>query len=44
MSVTERFLQGLERGLTAPPDAVTIPYDERIEAGLVRPYPKYASV
>ena len=38
MSVTERFLQGLERGYNTPPDAVTVPYEERIAAGVDPPY------
>lgn len=38
MSATERFLQGLERGYSTTPDAVSDPYDVRITAGLQPPY------
>lgn len=38
MSATERFLQGLRRGYTAAPDAVSRPYEERIAAGASPPY------
>jgi predicted acylesterase/phospholipase RssA len=38
MSATERFLQGLRRGYSAPPDAASAPYDERIAAGTRAPY------
>jgi hypothetical protein len=38
MSAVERFLQGLERAYAQPPDAVSIPYDERIAAGVEKPY------
>jgi predicted acylesterase/phospholipase RssA len=38
MSVTERFLQGIEQGYSAPPDGVSVPYDERIAQGLGPPY------
>lgn len=38
MSALERFLQGVQRAYTAAPDAVSVPYRERIAAGLVKPY------
>ncbi|MGH3133406.1 MAG: hypothetical protein ACRDNY_06630 [Gaiellaceae bacterium] len=38
MSVTERLLQQIERGYTAPADGVTIPYGERIALGVDPPY------
>jgi predicted acylesterase/phospholipase RssA len=39
MSALERLFQGFQRGYAAEPDAVTEPYDERVAAGLVPPYP-----
>jgi len=38
MSALERFLQGLQRGYGAAPDAVSLSYDDRIAAGGEPPY------
>ena len=38
MSAMERFLQSLERRYSAPPDAVSTSYDERIAKGVHSPY------
>lgn len=39
MSSLERLFQGFQSGYTAVPDAVTMPYAERVAGGVVPPYP-----
>jgi len=39
MSLIERLMREYDRGYRAPADPVTVPYDERVAAGVDPPYP-----